>query len=258
MGERRRTTALAIGLLALVGGTTVVAGTAGAEDPLSPPQATTPPVMSVITGDAPGPVTTVGSPTTTAPVPASTVPGTSVPDSATTPGSVPSSVGEVPTTTTTTPTPTPTTTTPTTALPATARSARPVVFDAALLGDDPNGHADGRLAPVEVSLTERPVVVVPVTSVPAGPVPIGPSDEALAELRRCEASGDYGAVSWGGTYRGAYQFDQRTWDSVASRWLPRLVGADPAGAAPADQDLLARALYDERGWAPWPTCGWGL
>jgi hypothetical protein len=133
-----------------------------------------------------------------------------------------------------------------------------VVFDSALLSVDPASHADGRLAAVEVSLTERPVVVAPVTTAPPEPMPHGPSDAALAELRHCESSGDYGAVSWGGTYRGAYQFDQRTWDSVASRWLPRLVGTDPAAAAPSDQDRLARALYDERGWNPWPSCGSGL
>ena len=84
-----------------------------------------------------------------------------------------------------------------------------------------------------------------------------PSDESLAALRFCESGGNYAAVSTGGHYRGAYQFDYRTWDSVASRWLAHLVGTDPAQAQPADQDLLARALYSERGWAPWPHCGSG-
>ena len=84
-----------------------------------------------------------------------------------------------------------------------------------------------------------------------------PSEEALLALRFCESGGSYAAVSAGGYYRGAYQFDYRTWDSVASRWLAHLVGTDPAQAQPADQDLLARALYSERGWAPWPHCGSG-
>jgi hypothetical protein len=65
-------------------------------------------------------------------------------------------------------------------------------------------------------------------------------------------------VSGGGHYRGAYQFDTRTWNSVASRWFPHLVGADPATAAPGDQDAMVRALFAERGWAPWPICGRGL
>ena len=47
MGERRRTTTLALALFALVARTTVIAGTAGAEDPLSPPRATNQPVPVV-------------------------------------------------------------------------------------------------------------------------------------------------------------------------------------------------------------------
>jgi hypothetical protein len=86
----------------------------------------------------------------------------------------------------------------------------------------------------------------------------GPSDAALAQLRACESGGDYTIVSYGGWYRGAYQFDQETWDSVASRWQPALVGIDPAQSSPSDQDAMARALYAERGWSPWPACGIGL
>ena len=37
--------------------------------------------------------------------------------------------------------------------------------------------------------------------------------------------------------------------------LPASVGVDPAAAAPADQDAMARALYSERGAQPWPYCG---
>ncbi|MFN0030126.1 MAG: transglycosylase family protein [Acidimicrobiales bacterium] len=89
-------------------------------------------------------------------------------------------------------------------------------------------------------------------------VPGAPSEAALEQLRWCESGGNYASVSSGGWYRGAYQFDFSTWDSVASRWMPHLVGTDPASAAPADQDLLASALYSERGWQPWPNCGLGL
>jgi hypothetical protein len=76
----------------------------------------------------------------------------------------------------------------------------------------------------------------------------------LAALRACESGGNYRAVSSSGTYRGAYQFDQGTWDSVASRHHSLLVGQDPAGAHPAQQDLMARSLWSERGSAPWPNC----
>jgi hypothetical protein len=78
---------------------------------------------------------------------------------------------------------------------------------------------------------------------------------ALSGLRRCESGGDYGAVNSTGTYRGAYQFSRSTWNSVASRSFPHLVGVDPAAAAPADQDAMAHALYASSGRSPWPVCG---
>ena len=127
--------------------------------------------------------------------------------------------------------------------------------------------SDGELGParaarVEVVFNARPdgagaiAASTPRYVARPGIAPI-PSEEALAALRFCESGGNYAAVSAGGYYRGAYQFDYRTWDSVASRWLAHLVGTDPAQAQSADQDLLARALYSERGWAPWPHCGSG-
>lgn len=81
------------------------------------------------------------------------------------------------------------------------------------------------------------------------------SNDSLARLRQCEATGNYGAVSSSGAYRGAYQFSRDTWNGVADRWASRLRGADPAGASPQDQDDMARALFSERGRSPWPHCG---
>jgi hypothetical protein len=67
-----------------------------------------------------------------------------------------------------------------------------------------------------------------------------------------ESHGNYGAVSPGGTYRGAWQFDQPTWDSnAAASGRPDLVGIDPATAAPGDQDAIAHDLYQRRGNQPW-------
>ncbi len=67
-----------------------------------------------------------------------------------------------------------------------------------------------------------------------------------------ESDGNYGAISPGGTYRGAWQFDQRTWDSnSAASGRHDLVGADPATAAPGDQDAIAYDLYQRRGNQPW-------
>jgi hypothetical protein len=90
------------------------------------------------------------------------------------------------------------------------------------------------------------------------PVPVlppGPSAGEWAALRDCEAGGDYSITNPSGKYRGAYQFDQSTWNSVAERHAPQLVGADPAATSPADQDAMALALYSERGANPWPQCG---
>jgi hypothetical protein len=67
-------------------------------------------------------------------------------------------------------------------------------------------------------------------------------------IRQCESHGDYGAVSASGAYRGAYQFDQTTWEAVGGT-------GDPAAAAPAEQDLRAQILYEQSGSSPWPNCG---
>jgi hypothetical protein len=69
-----------------------------------------------------------------------------------------------------------------------------------------------------------------------------------AALRQCESGGRYNAVSASGKYRGAYQFDQRTWNGVGGT-------GDPAKASPAEQDKRAAILYSQRGTRPWPNCG---
>jgi hypothetical protein len=97
---------------------------------------------------------------------------------------------------------------------------------------------------------EPPIDVVPVPVLPPGP-----SAEQWAAMRECESGGDYSITNPSGKYRGAYQFDRRTWNSVAERHAPHLVGVDPAAASPADQDAMAFALYSERGARPWPHCG---
>jgi hypothetical protein len=72
--------------------------------------------------------------------------------------------------------------------------------------------------------------------------------DAWAKLRNCESGGNYQAVSSSGKYRGAYQFDQRTWEAVGG------VG-DPVDASAEEQDLRARILYSRSGSRPWPVCG---
>ena len=88
------------------------------------------------------------------------------------------------------------------------------------------------------------------------PVPAGSSANQWAVLRTCESGGNYTIVSSNGLYRGAYQFSVAGWDRVASTsQRPDLVGVLPNAASPADQDALALALWNQRGGAPWPTCG---
>jgi hypothetical protein len=73
-------------------------------------------------------------------------------------------------------------------------------------------------------------------------------DSHLASIRACESGGDYSAVSSSGTYRGAYQFDQATWEAMGG-------SGDPAAAPPAEQDMRAAMLYEQAGSSPWPVCG---
>jgi len=98
-------------------------------------------------------------------------------------------------------------------------------------------------------------VGLPDDELPTPVLPPGPSAEEWAALRQCESNGDYTITNPSGRYRGAYQFDRSTWNSVAERHAPQLVGIDPAAASPADQDAMAYALYSERGPRPWPHCG---
>jgi hypothetical protein len=79
--------------------------------------------------------------------------------------------------------------------------------------------------------------------------------DQLHRLRVCESTDNYQALSRAGLYRGAYQFDMRTWNDIASRHFPWLNGVDPAIAEPYWQDAMARALFTERGRLPWPVCG---
>lgn len=118
-----------------------------------------------------------------------------------------------------------------------------------------------------VAVTEGGAVV-DVTTAPPPPITtleLWPSDRVLASLRKCEATtprdptGDYRiTTTWDGypsIYSGAYQFDQPTWNATALRHAHRLIGVYPADASPGDQDAMARWLWQDRGPAPWPTCG---
>lgn len=71
---------------------------------------------------------------------------------------------------------------------------------------------------------------------------------ALEAIAACESGGDPTAVDASGTYRGKYQFDQQTWESVGGT-------GDPAAAPEAEQNARAEALMSRSGSSPWPVCG---
>lgn len=70
----------------------------------------------------------------------------------------------------------------------------------------------------------------------------------LARIAQCESGGNPQALSSSGLYRGKYQFDIPTWESVGG-------SGDPIDATEAEQDLRAQILYERRGPGPWPVCG---
>jgi hypothetical protein len=76
----------------------------------------------------------------------------------------------------------------------------------------------------------------------------GISQATLDAIGSCESGGDPTAVSSDGTYRGKYQFDFGTWESVGG-------SGDPAAAAEDEQDYRAALLYAQSGSSPWPVCG---
>jgi hypothetical protein len=83
----------------------------------------------------------------------------------------------------------------------------------------------------------------------ASPQPSGSSGDisgflACTRAHESDSAGGYQAISPDGRYRGAYQFDQQTWNGVGGT-------GDPAAASPAEQDYRATILYEQRGNQPW-------
>jgi hypothetical protein len=79
-------------------------------------------------------------------------------------------------------------------------------------------------------------------------LPAGISQATLDAIGSCESGGDPTAVSSDGSYRGKYQFDYGTWESVGGF-------GDPAAAPEQEQDYRAALLYAQSGSSPWPVCG---
>lgn len=97
---------------------------------------------------------------------------------------------------------------------------------------------------------KRPSTAPPVTSPTADSpeTPPGASRElVLSRIAACESAGKAAAVSPDGRYRGKYQFDLPTWQTVGGQ-------GDPALASEVEQDRRARMLLSSRGTQPWPAC----
>jgi soluble lytic murein transglycosylase-like protein len=77
---------------------------------------------------------------------------------------------------------------------------------------------------------------------------LGVSMSTLEAIASCESGGNPAAISSDGSYRGKYQFDYGTWESVGG-------SGDPAAASEAEQDYRAALLYTQSGSSPWPICG---
>lgn len=80
----------------------------------------------------------------------------------------------------------------------------------------------------------------------AAPATAASSDDPWYRLRMCESGGNYG-INTGNGYYGAYQFDARTWHAYGGAGLPHQ-------NSKAEQDRVAKKLYNARGWSPWPAC----
>jgi hypothetical protein len=109
------------------------------------------------------------------------------------------------------------------------------------------GVRDARVGEVErsIAVLERMQAPAPAPAAATGGSTAG---SGLAAIAACESGGDPSAVSPDGTYRGKYQFDQQTWESVGG-------SGDPAAAPEAIQDAMAARLQAQRGSSPWPVCG---
>ena len=110
------------------------------------------------------------------------------------------------------------------------------------------GTRDAYVSELRESTVRLRAMTAPAGVVSDGPSAGGGSGSApnahLAAIAQCESGGNPAAVSADGVYRGKYQFDQGTWNSVGGT-------GDPAAAPEAVQDALAQQLYEQRGGSPW-------
>lgn len=71
----------------------------------------------------------------------------------------------------------------------------------------------------------------------------------LRSTRACESGGDYNAVSSGGTYTGAYQFDDQSFRAAGGKQRRAM------HAGRLEQDYRAVRWLKMAGRGAWPRCG---
>ncbi|MCC5951924.1 MAG: transglycosylase family protein [Acidimicrobiia bacterium] len=167
---------------------------------------------------------------------------------------------EAPTTTTAAPT---TTDAPTTTVAPTTTTAAPTTLAPTTTTAAPTTTVAPTTAP---PTTAPPTTAPPTTAAPAPTTPptvaasssgpgLTPTAEELAWMactKARESNGNYSIVDASGTYFGAYQFHQGTWNTTASHaGRPDLIGVPPNQASPADQDQMALVLLRWQGKGHW-------
>ena len=146
---------------------------------------------------------------------------------------------------------------PTTAAPTAQQDAAAPTTAAPAEITPPTTQPGSPPVPPAIDLSSPPTTTTTTTTTTAAPAPAAslPTAAQWEQLRQCESNGDYTVRSSNGLYYGAYQFNISTWDDVAGRHAPLLVGVLPSEASQREQDFLAQKLWDERGRQPWPVCG---
>jgi len=138
------------------------------------------------------------------------------------------------------------------AVASAARAARPAPAPAA---------SPAATIPPSTAVAATPAPSTAPVAASTGSAPSGNPYPALADpslngflscVVQAESGGDYGIVSPSGTYMGAFQFSQSTWNSAAqAAGLGLLVGVPPNLATRAEQDTVAVALFAMDGQQPW-------
>jgi len=108
-------------------------------------------------------------------------------------------------------------------------------------------HAALAQAQAQAQEAARAAARARITTLPLAGLDMG---DAWYRLRMCESGNTYPRNSGNGYY-GAYQFNISTWKGYAPAGYGDI---RPDLAPPAIQDQAALALYNKRGWSPWPAC----